>query len=81
MTINLGIVMDPIEGINVFKDSTFAMLLEAQKRGYKLLYIPPNDLYLKEDMAMASAYEITVEDNNSQWFEKHNTKSINSVRT
>ncbi len=34
--IKLGIVMDPIANINIKKDSSFAMLLEAQRRGYKL---------------------------------------------
>ncbi|MFT4653249.1 MAG: glutathione synthase, partial [Patiriisocius sp.] len=33
MTVKLGIVMDPIESINIKKDTTFAMMLEAQKRG------------------------------------------------
>lgn len=32
--IKLGIVMDPIANINIKKDSSFAMLLEAQRRGY-----------------------------------------------
>jgi glutathione synthase/RimK-type ligase-like ATP-grasp enzyme len=34
--IKLGIVMDPIANINIKKDSSFAMLLEAQRRGYEL---------------------------------------------
>ncbi|MCG8098569.1 MAG: glutathione synthase, partial [Candidatus Thiodiazotropha taylori] len=33
MTIQLGVVMDPIETIKIYKDSTFAMLLAAQRRG------------------------------------------------
>lgn len=39
MTIKLGIVMDPISAINIKKDSSFAMLEEAQKRGYELFYL------------------------------------------
>lgn len=35
--IKLGIVMDPIANINIKKDSSFAMLLEAQRRGYELI--------------------------------------------
>ena len=37
--IKLGIVMDPIANINIKKDSSFAMLLEAQRRGYELHYM------------------------------------------
>ena len=44
--IKLGIVMDPIASINIKKDTSFAMLLEAQRRGYELHYMEMNDLYL-----------------------------------
>ena len=40
----LGIVMDPIESINFKKDSTLAMMLEAQKRGHKLFYMKPESI-------------------------------------
>jgi hypothetical protein len=42
--IKLGIVMDPISSINIKKDSSFAMLLEAQKRGYEIHYMEMQDL-------------------------------------
>ena len=42
--IKLGIVMDPIANINIKKDSSFAMLLEAQRRGYELHYMEMGDL-------------------------------------
>jgi len=41
--IKLGIVMDPIASINIKKDSSFAMLLEAQRRGYELHYMEKID--------------------------------------
>ncbi len=47
MTIKLGIVMDPISAINIKKDSSFAMLEEAQKRGYELFYLEMKDLYME----------------------------------
>jgi glutathione synthase len=37
--IKLGIVMDPISSINIKKDTSFAMLLEAQRRGWELHYM------------------------------------------
>ena len=46
MTIKLGIVMDPISQININKDSSFAMLLQAQNRGYEIHYMEMGDLYL-----------------------------------
>lgn len=47
MNIKLGIIMDPIGQINVNKDSSLAMLLEAQSRGYQLYYMEMQDLYLQ----------------------------------
>ena len=48
MTIKLGIVMDPIADINIKKDSSFAMLMAAQQRGYELFYMEMQDLSLHE---------------------------------
>ncbi|MFP1455798.1 hypothetical protein ACLB1O_29195 [Escherichia coli] len=41
--ISSGIVMNPIANINIKKDSSFAMLLEAQRRGYELHYMEMGD--------------------------------------
>lgn len=57
----LGVVMDPIGSINIKKDTTFAMLLEAQSRGWELVYIEQSDLYLDEGRAMASSRRLTVQ--------------------
>ena len=65
----LGVVMDPIESINFKKDSTLAMMLEAQAREHQLFYITPNSLYLNESGAHALATTITVKNDSSRWFE------------
>ena len=59
--IKLGIVMDPIANINIKKDSSFAMLLEAQRRGYELHYMEMNDLYLINGEARARTRIVNVE--------------------
>jgi len=61
--------MDPIESINIAKDSSFAMLLEAQQRGYTLYYMEMADLELHDGKAMARMQAIRVEDNADCWFE------------
>ena len=48
MSINLGVVMDPISALNYKKDSTLAMLWAAQDRGCKLHYMEQKDLYLEQ---------------------------------
>src|SRR5689334_19858377 len=44
MTLNVAVQMDPIARINIRGDSTFALLLEAQKRGHGLSYYTPDKL-------------------------------------
>ena len=48
MTIQIGVVMDPIGSIKIAKDSTFAMLLEAQSREWRIQYMELNDLFLSD---------------------------------
>ncbi len=47
MAIKLGMVMDDLAQINIKKDTSFAMLLEAQSRGWELHYMQLNDLFLQ----------------------------------
>ena len=46
--VNVAIQMDHVSGINIAGDSTFAMSLEAQARGYKLFHYTPNQLSLRD---------------------------------
>ncbi|MCP3868969.1 MAG: glutathione synthase [Gammaproteobacteria bacterium] len=68
MTIELGVVMDPIESITVYKDSTFAMLLEAQSRGWHSWYMQPEDLFLLNDHCNARMRRLNLIDRNQDWY-------------
>ena len=65
----LGIVMDPIQSINIAKDSSFAMLLEAQQRGYSLYYMEMADLELHGGKAMARMQPLQIKNDPTGWFE------------
>ena len=67
MTIKLGMVMDPIGQINIKKDTSFAMLLEAQARGWELHYMELSDLFLSNGKAYARTRLLEVERNPNQW--------------
>jgi len=69
MTLNAGVVMDPIGSIQVYKDSTYAMLLEAQARGWSLHYMEMNDLILRDGEAYARFKPLTVYRDEHHWFE------------
>lgn len=68
-TICLGIIMDPIDSINIKKDSTFAMMLEAQHRGWQLFYMLQSSLYVENGMVFAEMQIVTVKDDADGWFE------------
>jgi glutathione synthase len=62
MKLNVAVQMDPIARINVQGDSTFALLLEAQKRGHELSYYTPDKLSLLGDELVAPVQLLTVRD-------------------
>lgn len=68
MPYRLGVVMDPIEGITPYKDTTLAMLLEAQRRGWTVHYYTLADLSLRDGVAYGDGAELTVRDDNHDWF-------------
>ena len=68
MTLKLGVVMDPIAGINYKKDSTLAMLWAAQDRDWELFYMQPEDLYLDQGVAGASMAALTVFRDPHSWY-------------
>jgi glutathione synthase len=68
-TMQLGVVMDPIDTIKPKKDSSFAMLLEATRRDAKLHYLEQRDLRLVGGVAFGRSRIVTVRDSLDDWFE------------
>jgi len=60
--------MDPISNIKTYKDSTFAMMLEAQRRDYCLYYMEIDDLFMKSETPMAKVKQVEVMDNTENWY-------------
>lgn len=69
MTIKFGIVMDPIQHINIKKDSSFAMLLAAQKLGWEIYYMELPFLYMEQGEAKARMLPLKVARNEQKWFD------------
>ena len=53
MALDVAVVMDPIGSIKIGKDTSFAMMLEAQRRGHRLHYVQPGGLSLDGSRPMA----------------------------
>jgi len=62
MSLKIAVQMDPIERINIKGDSTFALLLEAQKRGHKLAYYTPDRLAQLNGRVFATVAALSVRD-------------------
>ncbi len=69
MTIKLGVVMDAISAIHYKKDSTLAMLLEAQRRGYTVFYMEQTDLYVRDGTVMAHMQALQVKADPQNWYQ------------
>ena len=65
----LGMVMDPIAGINIRKDSSFAMLIAAQALDWEIYYMEMADLFIAGCTPCARMRRLTVADNPGRWFE------------
>ena len=68
-SLKIGIVMDPIESITPYKDSSLAMLLEAERRGGEIHYFQQRDLKLLSGKALGRSQRLNVRDDDSDWFE------------
>lgn len=68
MTLNVAVQMDPIARINHKGDSTFAVLLEAQKRGHRLSYYTPDKLSLRGNDVVAPVQALSVRDVEGDYF-------------
>jgi glutathione synthase len=72
--VRLVVVMDPIEAIKPAKDSTLAILLAAQARGWELFYAEQKDLYLRDGVAWGRLAALQVFDDLRAWFTRGEAK-------
>jgi len=61
MSLRVAVQMDPLEGINISGDSTFAIMLKAQELGHKLYHYLAEDLTWQDGRLFAGAHEISVQ--------------------
>lgn len=77
MTLNIAVQMDPIARINHKGDSTFAMLLEAQRRGHRLSYYTPDKLSLRGNDVVAPVHPLEVRDVEGDYFTLGEPERVN----
>ena len=69
MSVQIGVIMDPIGSISFKKDTTLAILLAAQNRDCAIFYMCQSDLYAKQGTPYASMRPLSVYDDEAKWYE------------
>ena len=68
--------MDAVDTIKTYKDSSFAMILEAQRRGWQVYYMQLQDLYLDSARSYAECRQLTVQDQARDYFQLGDQQTI-----
>ena len=76
MGLNVAVQMDPIERIKISGDSTFALLLEAQKRGHALSYYTPDRLAQRDGVLFTTVQPLSVRDQQGDHFTLGDTSRV-----
>ncbi len=77
MSLKFAVQMDAIESIDINGDSTFAQMLEAQRRGYELFSYHPDSLAFYDGQLYASGRTLTVKDQAGDYFSVVDEKTVN----
>jgi glutathione synthase len=75
-TLKVGMVMDPIESITPYKDSSLAMLLEAERRDAEIHYFQQKDLKIVGGSAFGRSQRLRVRDDDENWFEPGDSTEV-----
>jgi len=75
-SLKIGMVMDPIQSITPYKDSSLAMLLEAERRNAEIHYFEQKDLSLVSGKALGQSTLLHVRDDNDDWFDLGDQQEI-----
>ena len=74
--IRLGVLMDDISSIKPYKDSTFAMMLEAQARHWEIYTFDSSDMYYSDGKVIADSRKTLVNDSKSDWHSREDAQPL-----
>lgn len=64
----LAVILDPLPTLKIYKDSSYAIMLEAQKRGHEVYVLQQQDLYLRNAQVIARAQALSIAPESKPWF-------------
>jgi len=76
MGLKIAFVMDPVESINIDKDTSFVLMLEHQKRGHEIHYLKLGDLFVRNGRAWGNSTRITMKREYGNYYKLENTETI-----
>ncbi|PIR37631.1 MAG: glutathione synthase [Alphaproteobacteria bacterium CG11_big_fil_rev_8_21_14_0_20_39_49] len=76
MSLKIAVQMDDIASININSDTTFVLALEAQKRGYELLYYQPQQMFLQNGEVFANVQNLSLHRREKDYFELSNRQTL-----
>ena len=74
--LKIAFQMDEISSLHIEGDTTFAMMLEAQKRGHEIFYYMPDALSLRDGVVTATGFDVEVKDEVGDHFKLGQEKTV-----
>ena len=71
----LAVILDPLEEIKTYKDTTYAIMREAAKRGHTIYALMQGDVFLREGVVKGYARELTLKDDAHDWYDASEPKA------
>lgn len=69
MTLKIAFVMDDLKQVDMRIESTsYGMMLEAQRRGWQIYYLQPQDIFLQDDLVLGSIQHMHVKNDPANWY-------------
>ena len=72
---NIGIILDPLDSLKIYKDSTFAMMREAARRGHTLTVLEQHEIFVRDGVVQASSRELQLTGDNRHWYKLGATRN------
>ena len=64
---NIAFIIDPLDSLKIYKDSTFAMMREAARRGHALFVLEQHELFVRDNQVQATNRQLTLTGDESHW--------------
>ena len=74
--LSLAFVMDPLESIDIEADTTFVLMLEAQKRGHEVLFVDPGDIGVAGGLPVAKVTPVQLRRERGRHFDRGETRTV-----